>query len=104
MKKVTYPNGVTLEYDDMLQIGDIITSYNSGYARVTSITPRDQDGPYTPLIGYKTINKADGTPVKGNVELSCDASYCRLAKESIDQAIVEAQAKVDKLTRFKSIL
>lgn len=75
MEKVTYPNGVVLEWDETLQVGELITAYHSGYHILTGFDYREGQ---TPLILYVTVLRADGTKVKKpSTARTCDASYVR---------------------------
>lgn len=96
MTKVTYPNGVVLQYDESIVVGDIITSYHSGFHRVISIEYRGSNT--TPLIEYEKVFDKDGNPKRG--KNSCDASYCRKAIETLPQILQELDQKHDRLRRI----
>lgn len=103
MISVTYPNGVTLMYDETLKVGDIITTYHKGYHKLEEIEKR---GNATPLFFYSLFAKEDGSirtqPKK--IMKSCDASYCRRASEVIDGEIQEAENRLASLQNLKQHL
>ncbi len=96
MTKVQYPNGVVLQYDESIMVGDIITSYHSGFHRVLNIECRGPNS--TPLFEYERIFDKDGNPKRG--KNSCDASYCRKAIEILPQILHELDQKQDRLRRI----
>ena len=74
-------NGIQLEWDDTISVGQLITSYDSGYHVVTSIEQRENK---PPLFNYVRV---DGR----RRQSSCDASFCRKATaEMIERERVEA--------------
>lgn len=93
MKEITHVN------DDTLNTGDIIAAYYSGYHRITRIEPRGEKQSH--LIYFKTIAKANGQRVKSNVELCCNASYCRLAKAELDRSITKLEAELAALKNLR---
>lgn len=103
MISVTYPNGVTLAYDETLKVGDIITAYNKGYHKLEEIKERNDS---TPLFFYSLFAKEDGT-IRTNPKKiinSCDASHCRRASEIIDAEIQESENKLASLQNLKQLL
>ncbi len=75
MQEVRFDNGVVLQWDDTLKVGELITAYASGYHILTMFEFRDGS---TPLIHYVTVVKENGDRVKkpGTPKV-CDASYVR---------------------------
>ena len=98
MTKVICANGVVLQFDEMIKIGDIITCYYSGYHKVVEIIPRDSN---TPLMEFKLIMTASGKKKQNQKPRSCDASYCRLASESIPDIIKEHEDIICALKQFQ---
>lgn len=75
----TYPNGYSVDYDETIKVGDLITAYNEGYHRVTKV--EDRPGK-PPLIDYVKVCKIDGSYSK-KLKGHCCATYCRHAYQSI---------------------
>ncbi len=75
MQSVTFENGVVLEWDDTLSVGELITAYEKGYHILTGIDYRADD--QTPLMRYTRVVTAAGKRTKANKEMVCDASYVR---------------------------
>jgi len=102
MQTVTCPNGVELTWDDTLTVGELVTTYNSGYHILHRIEFRDEG---TPLMYYTCVARADGTLVNGKAELCCDASYVRrMSRVRIEaewsDALEAAHTKRDNLLQF----
>lgn len=93
MKTITYPNGATSTYNDDIQVGDIVTTYNAGYHRVTLIVDRPNA---TPLFHYTKMYNDDGSVAK-KFKNTCDASYVRLAQDTLEKNIKESQEKTKAL-------
>jgi len=96
MKEIVTANNVTLVYDDTLVVGDLITTYHSGYHRLTRIEDRGERN--TPLFHYNKVYDSEGNPRKGRN--ACDASYCRSAKEGLPISINNMQEKLTRLTKI----
>lgn len=89
MQTVTYENGVVLVWDETLQIGELITSYHSGYHVLTGIHFRKNS---TPTFDYVTVVREDGTPIKKpGAAKSCDAAYCRRVSKTDVEAIYQEE-------------
>ncbi len=106
MTTITYAGGVKLDFDETIKVGDIITAYQSGYHKVTDITPRYQKNGdvMIPLFTYCLVAKANGTVAKGKViTKSCDASYCRRATDALEKTIAEKKAEVARLESLQIV-
>lgn len=100
MKIVTQPNGHSTQYDDTLQVGDLVRTYNVGYHAITNIEERTG---YNPLIHYVKVFNSDGTKSR-RLHNKCDAAYVRAARTGLEIAIQLAQDKVDALTNILKTL
>ena len=100
-------------YDKDLKVGELTTSYKSGYFIVTRVERRfyrshDEDhaaslghkvgDEYNALIHVRQITDAKGKPRKSRRDYSCDSSFCSpINLESIkklrEQEIAEAKLK-----------
>ncbi len=105
---------------DKFAIGDIITAYHKGFWQIIKIERRfikkgDPGymyrivGPigteYNPLITYRLIAKNDGTLVPLSTKTaSCDAMFCKLAKESITERISEIEQERTNLLSLLNTL
>lgn len=87
---------------DDIKIGDIIASYFAGYHSVTQIEDRGKGNP--PLIHFKTIAKANGKRINGNLERCCCASYCRYASVELARRINELEKELSDLKKFRDSL
>lgn len=96
MTKVTYPNGHISQYDETIKVGDIISTYHSGFHRVTEVKPREGG---TPLISYVKIAKDDGSKSKA-IPNRCDASFCKHALGVICSLIVTHEKAIKGLQEF----
>jgi hypothetical protein len=75
MQQIHCPNGLVLEWDDTLEVGELITAHDAGYHIVTGFEFRDG---HAPLINYVMVVRDDGTKVKKpGVTRTCDATFCR---------------------------
>ena len=91
MTTVTYPNGVTLYWDETLQIGDLVTGYRSGIWRIYRIESRPD---HTPLM-YMTRMLNDKYFKCSRIKGSCDASYVRRwNRDAALQNIEEMRANI----------
>ncbi len=95
MTQVNCTNGVVLHYDETIKVGDIISAYQKGFHRVTEI--RDRGANATPLIGYETVARENGTLAKTSSVKHCDASYCRHAAGVIKEEVEKHMQAVGKL-------
>jgi hypothetical protein len=96
MTKVTYPNGVTLQYDETIKIGDIISAYQAGYHKVVEIQEREGS---TPFIHYVRVANQNWMPAESK-KFSCDASYCIHAQDTLVREILVRQKQLDSLKSF----
>lgn len=106
MTTIKHENGVELTYDETINVGDIVTTYHSGYHKITEITPRcGIDGsPRVPLFTYVLVARADGTLAKRkSITKSCDASFCRHFKESLEKTIAEKKAELVCLESLQTV-
>lgn len=103
MKSVQYSNGVTLSWDDNIKVGDIITTYHSGFHKLEEIHERINS---TPLFEYSLFAKANGTLKTGKNKIlkACCSSYCRLAKPTIKLDIVKLRDQIADLEHLKTLL
>lgn len=53
-----------------------------------------------PIVSYVKVAKPDGTPIKGKVPSSCDASYCSLATDIIPKRIENLDNEKRQLLDF----
>jgi hypothetical protein len=109
MTTIKYPNGVTIQYDETIKVGDIIIAYHKGFHKVTKITPREMDISIykrcmnctdysqhaSPFITYVQIAKTDGSPAPQRIN-TCDASYCQHAKPFIHETVGRLNSILDK--------
>jgi hypothetical protein len=98
MKSVTCSNGVVLQYDDSIVVGDMITAYNKGLHIVTEIIPREGQ---TPLFAYRRVFDSEHRAVKTKKIDSCDASYCRKAMDHLMQAL---EARKQEIASIETII
>lgn len=99
-----------------IKVGDIVAD-RRGYFKITAVKPRwvkiggvtkwdyvdetadpalrGEEG--SPIVVMLKIAKPDGTPIKGKVPTSCDASYCQLATQLIPK-------RLDSLDKEKELL
>lgn len=110
-------------YDNDLKVGDLTTSYRSGYFIVTRVErrfykPREEGhaasmghkvgDEYNALIYARQIADAKGKPRKSRQDPSCDSSFCspinnKSIKKLREQEISEAKDKYkDLLTLIKT--
>lgn len=65
-----------------IEIGSLITTYNSGYFILTRVEDRSKwkgiGRSTSPLYHYRKVLDGKGNPVKSKKEQSCDASWCKL--------------------------
>lgn len=94
MKEIIYKNGYKGIYDDELKPGDLITAYQKGYHEF--IAYEDRGPKQVPLILYKRKFDSNGKPSKSKV-LTCDAAYCRLAKDKILKEIKNREEQIENL-------
>ena len=83
MKIYTYDNGLTLEYDDSIKVGDLITAYEPGIHRVVEIKSRDAFND-PPLLSYVKEFDFKGKKSK-HIKNSCCGSWCKKAINHIDK-------------------
>jgi hypothetical protein len=93
METVVYPNGVKLTWDNTIQVGQLITTYNIGYHVLERIEYR---GDETPLFHYVRV---DG---RNRYKNSCDASYC--VRVTIEMVEREHQDSVNAANRLAETL
>lgn len=95
--KVTYPSGLVLEWDDTLQVGELITAADAGFHILTGFEYREGN---TPLALYVLMVRPDGTRVKKpGVTRTCDASYVRrVTRENIER-LYQAEVNAASLKR-----
>lgn len=91
MITVKHKHGVELEYDETLQPGDLIKAYEKGYFEFVKFEHRKGT---TPLAHFKKRYQQDGTAIKTQKMDMCDASYCRKAKDYIEQQILASQQEI----------
>lgn len=107
--------------------GAIICAYFSGYHKVVGTIKRwkrvnsqanvwdvvtEGDGheeiergeEVSPLIKYVTILRENGTPIKSKSIHTCDASFCRLAKDVIGDKIKALNENLKLLREFEKQL
>lgn len=106
--------------------GAIICAYLSGYHKVVGTIKRwkranpqanwdvvtegdghkisDRGEEYSPLIKYITILRENGKPVKSSKIHTCDASFCRLAKDVIGDKIKALNENLKLLSEFEKQL
>lgn len=97
MEKVVHENGVVLEWDDTLTVGELITAYRDGYHILTRFEFREGN---TPLVYYINVVKPNGVRVKKpGATLVCDASYVRRVSREDVQRIYEAEVNAAILKR-----
>ena len=94
MITVKHPNGLTSTYDDTLQPGDVITTYNKGFFEF--VKSEDRKGT-TPLFHYRLKYDIHGKPRNGKVIQYCDASYCHRASEIISKLIAKYEQSIIQL-------
>jgi hypothetical protein len=93
MVTVVSPNGVSLEWDDTLEVGQLITGYHVGYHILERIEYRNRS---TPLFHYVRV---DG---RNKYRNSCDASFChRVTIEMIER---EHQDSINAANRLAETL
>ena len=102
MKIVKCSNGVNLMYDDEIKPGDLITAYKSGYH--IFIKYEDRGKGETPLAYYQKKYGVDGKPCKSKKVLTCDASYCRMAVDRINEEIEKKKKEIIALEKIKATL
>ena len=96
MEKVTYPSGLVLEWDDTLQVGELITAYDAGYFILAGFDYREGS---TPLAHYVQVVRPDGTRVKKpGATRTCDAAAVRrVTRENIERLYqAEVNAAIQK--------
>ena len=93
MTSVTYPNGYVGIYDETIKVGDIVTTYNSGYHIVTCIFERLD---MTPVFYYTKRYNDDGTTSK-KLKSKCDGVFVRKAEDKLINVIKESQEKIKAL-------
>lgn len=126
MAYVKFNNGVVLEWDETLTVGELITTYNDGYHILTNIDFRDppprkpelkdtvfdtwpiewSDGAmrYSPIFHYTKVLKGNGERSKA-LNGSCDASYCKRvtharADVEYEDAVLAAKRKLLAIRDF----
>lgn len=117
---ITYSNGVHLEWDESISVGELITTYYSGYWILEGI----EFGPTAPPERYniKIVARSNeiydsvpvfhmvqvlndhGEPTKKNRKC-CAASYCRRisnarAEAEYEESIIAAKKKLQALREF----
>lgn len=124
MQYILYSNGVRLEWDDTITVGELIRTYNDGYHILTKIEFRDEDEERdnsglnitvverssddygaTPIFHYVKVLKSDGTKSK-SITSECDASYCSRVTldEVIQQYHDEVKVAKNKLNALRNYL
>jgi hypothetical protein len=93
MTSVTYPNGYVAQYDETIQIGDLVKTYNKGYHTITDIEHRPQR---TPLFSYVKMYNDDGTRAK-KLKSHCDGVYICRAETHINNEITTARQTISAL-------
>ena len=93
MTSVTYPNGYVAHYDETIQIGDLVRTYNKGYHIITAIEDRPQR---TPLFSYVKMYNDDGTRSK-KLKSHCDGVYIERAEDHINKEITTAKQTISAL-------
>lgn len=86
--------------------GDLITTYHKGFFRLKRIerrffTEHDKLGEeYSPLYFFTQEYDANGNPKVSNVEKSCDAQFCKPAKEAIELELTNSISKINNLEKI----
>lgn len=97
MKTFTHSTGVSYDWDDELQAGDLITTCNEGVWRLEEITEREGN---TPLFHVVRVYDSKGKPSK-KLKSHFDASHCRKARIFVREHIKELE---EQLAAFKAML
>ena len=75
--------------------GDLVTSYWSGYYKIIKII--DREAPNKELVELEQIFDSKGVKLKKTKFKSCDISYCKPAKEHIQNEIMKLQNILNNL-------
>lgn len=95
MKTIKHPNGYVGIYDDKLKPGDLITAYEKGYHEFIKYENRGENT--APLIYYKKVYNFNGRKCNSKTILTCDAVYCRQAREYILKSIRDKETEIEFL-------
>lgn len=87
--------GYTVLYDETFQPGDLIIAYRKGYHEF--IKYEDRGKTTAPLIYYKTIYNFNGKKCNSKTIHTCDAAYCRHAKDHIIKSIQDKETEIGLL-------
>lgn len=104
-----------MEHNGM-KVGDIITTYYSGFYKLTRIerrfyTERDitqysvykdkkVGDEYSPMFYFVKMADAKGVKCKPAKEKGCDAVFCRLAVDSIKEQVQELNNLISNLEKL----
>ncbi len=94
-----------------MKVGDIITTYHSGFHKLIRIerrfyTERDVfysykdkkvGDEYSPIFVFTKVADAKGNITKGKKEQACDSSFCKLAVDSIEERLTEMEEIMGRL-------
>lgn len=96
-----------------IQIGDIITSYHSGYHLVEDIEERfttkdniymyggDVGDPLNSLLSYRMICTSTFKPRQSNKILQCDSSYAdKVDKAFLEKKIAEQMEIIERIKKL----
>lgn len=97
MKSHEYPSGLVLDWDDELQVGDLITTCHEGIWRLDRVEERQGN---TPVFHQTRIYDTKGKPSK-RLKNACCATYCRKAHIFVCEHIKELE---EQLAAFKAML
>jgi hypothetical protein len=100
-----------------MKVGDLITTYYSGFFRLEKIERRfytedyirhytrlkDKLGEeYSPLYYFTQEYDSNGRPKKSK-QKACDAQFCKPAKDFIEQEILDIEERKQNLEKFLKI-
>ena len=106
-----------MNYQDF-SLGDLITTYHSGYWRLLEIerryyreadikyyssrvNPPKVGEEYSPLLVYEKLLTSDFKPVKGKIVKQCDAAHCRkVTQEAIAKMLKDYTDGCYRLMEF----
>lgn len=115
MPFIEYANGHTSRWDDTISVGQLITTYFSGFfilerieyldiQHTVSILSSDTDEKQAPIFHFIKVLKEDGTE-SAKISKSCSAIYCnRVTRTTADflysSEVIKAVAKHDAIYKF----
>lgn len=89
---------ITTTYDDTIKLGDLITTYWSGYYEVIRIEDRGTIA--APLVYFHQRFDAKGNKRFSKHVKACDISFCRHAADRVAKDIQKKTAELNILKAF----